>query len=129
MIAFYNKNNYSDYLFDSFFNANALDINPVHDVIENDNNYLLEVSLAGFEKENIKTKIEKYVLTIEAERKKDSDMKYNKTSTFFGKYSKSFELSENINTDKITAEFKNGILSLNIPKKEAAKTIKEIAIS
>ncbi len=103
--------------------------NPLHDVIETDKDYIVEVSLAGVKKENIKIDIEDDVLTINAERK-ENEQKYNKKQTYYGKYVKSFTLPESIDKENIQASFEDGILKLGIPKMEieAKKEVKQIEI-
>ncbi len=124
-------------LFDGFFDDdffrlpvwNDLTIrNPLYDIIETDKDYVVELELAGVKKENIKLDIEDNVLSITAERK-ESENKYNRKQTFYGKYEKSFTLPESVDKDNIQAAFENGILKLNIPKtEEKQKTTKQIEI-
>ena len=125
-------------LFDRFFDDeffrlpvwNDLTIrNPLHDVIETDKEYVVELSLAGVKKENISINVEDDVLSISAERK-ESDQKYNKKQTFYGKYEKSFTLPESIDKEDIQASFEDGILKLSIPKMkiEVKKEAKQIEI-
>ena len=96
-----------------------------YDIVETENDYLLEFMLPGFKKENIKLDLkENNYLSIEAERKEIYD-NYNKKGSFFGKYSETIKLPENINTNKINAEFKNGVLKLTLPKKEPTKKLKK----
>jgi HSP20 family protein len=75
-------------IFDDLFEfpmVNSMVKTPVHDVIENDKEYQVELLLAGVKKEDISIDIEKDVLTIKAERKENKDLKYNRKETFFGK--------------------------------------------
>jgi HSP20 family protein len=126
-------------LFDRFFDDdfftfptiwNELAIrNPLHDIIENEKEYVVEMQLAGVKKENISLNLDDNLLTIKAERKKVDDQKYNRKQTFYGKYEKSFTLPESIDVENIQASFENGILKLNIPKIEKdEKKTKQIEI-
>jgi HSP20 family protein len=104
--------------------------NPLHDVIETDKEYIVELALAGVKKENISINVEDDILSISAERK-ESDQKYNKKQTFYGKYEKSFTLPESVDKENIRASFEDGILKLNIPKMEVEvkKNVKRIEIT
>lgn len=124
-------------LFDRFFDDDiynwnldvpATSIVPNHDIIENDEEYLVDFALAGFKKDNVSLDVDNNVLTIEGERTVDEENKYNRKGTFYGKFKKSFTLPENINVEKIDASFNEGILSITIPKiiekKKLSKIIK-----
>jgi HSP20 family protein len=95
---------------------------PAANVQEDETGFNIEVAFPGFEKEEISTKLEKNVLSISAghETKESEDetsyswMEFGKK----GKYLRSFVLPETINQDGITAEFKNGVLKVRVPKKE-----------
>jgi len=102
---------------------------PLHDVIENDKEYIVELSLAGVKKEDISLNIDDDVLTIKAERK-ESDQNYNKKQTFYGVYEKSFTLPDSVDKENINASHENGILKLAIPKinQKETKVIKQIEI-
>jgi len=124
-------------LFDRFFDDelfrlpvwNDLAIrNPLHDIIENEKEYVVELSLAGVKKEDIALNLDNDVLSISAERK-ESDNRYNRKQTFYGKYEKSFTLPESVDKENIQASFEDGILKLNIPKvDEKQKVVKQIEI-
>ena len=119
-------------IFDEFLNE-SLDITsrkcPAHDVIENDNEFIVEIELAGIKKENINIDTENDVLTIEAERKKDEKLKYNRKESYVGKYKRSFIFPDNVNGDDIKAKLNDGILTINISKTiDKAKKKKQIII-
>lgn len=119
-------------LFDDFFmfpTFNEMTVkNPLHDVIETDKEYVVELSLAGVKKENIELNLDNDILTIKAERK-ENDQNYNRKQTFYGKYEKSFTLPDSVNKEDINASFEDGILKLGIPKVEEKKKItKQIKI-
>jgi len=125
-------------IFDTLFEDNmfnrGLDIptksfTPTHDIIENDNEYIVDIALAGFDKNNISLDIDKNILTIKGERKINDNIKYNSKNTFYGTFKESFNLPENINSEKIDASLKNGILSIIIPKNEKMKLSKQIKIN
>lgn len=92
------------------------------DIKDEGDKYILEAEMPGFEKEDIKLDLDGDRLVISAERtvsndEKDNDGKYIRRERTFGSYSRSFDVSA-IDTDKIAAEYKNGILMLDMPKKQ-----------
>lgn len=92
------------------------------DIKEEDGKYVLEADLPGFEKENIKLGVDNDILTISAERHSEHEDK-NKAGSYircersYGSYSRSFDVSA-IDSEKITAKYENGVLTLDMPKKE-----------
>ena len=106
-------------------------MHPVHDVIENEKEFVVEFALAGVKKEDITVNSENGVLTITAERKEVKDLNYNHKESFTGKYLKSFTLPDDVNADNINASLVDGILSVSIPKieKNTKLSKKQIAIN
>jgi len=111
--------NLLDSIFDDLFEFPTLNTlavrNPLHDIIENEKEFSVELSLAGVKKEDISMNLDHDVLTIKAERK-DSDQKFNRKQTFYGKYEKSFTLPDSIDKENIQASFEDGMLKVSIPK-------------
>lgn len=112
-------------LFDDFFGGNFLskfDTNMMRtDIRENDNSYIIDVDLPGYSKENIKVDVTDGYLNISAKMNSNEDDskkgKYVRRERYYGECSRSFYIGDDIKTDDVKASFKNGILSLNIPKK------------
>jgi HSP20 family protein len=124
-------------LFDNMFNDDFFnfDLNPVnsgsidYDIIENEKDYVLDLMLPGFNKEDVSVSVEDNIMTIEGERKFDEKTKYNRKGSFYGRFKKSFTLPDEVLADQISASHnKNGILSITIPKDEKAKLSKVIEI-
>jgi HSP20 family protein len=109
-------------IFDDLFDMSVVNKSgaktPVHDVIENNKEYVVELLLAGVSKDSISIDIDNDVLTIKAERKEVKDLKYNRKETYFGKYERSFILPDNVDKENIGASLIDGILKLIIPKLE-----------
>ena len=105
------------------------------DVKEMKDKYLLDIDLPGFDKENINISLDNGYLNISAkvDEKNDSDdEKYVRRERYYGECSRSFYVGEDINEDDIQAEFKNGILKIELPKKQIedkSKEIKQIPIN
>lgn len=92
------------------------------DIRENENSYILEAELPGFSKEDIHAEIKDGYLTIRAERKSESEEKnekdnYLRRERSYGSFVRSFDL-EGIKSEEITASYKDGILSVNLPKEK-----------
>jgi HSP20 family protein len=93
------------------------------DIRDNGDAFLLESDLPGFKKEDIKIDIEGDYLTISAERRsefeeQDKKGNYIRCERSYGSYKRSFDISE-IEADKISAEYADGVLKLSMPKKQA----------
>jgi HSP20 family protein len=92
------------------------------DVIDDGDNYIVKAELPGFDKNDINIGIEGNNLTISAQRNEENEDKkdnYIYKERRYGSFARSFDVS-NIKSDEITAEYKNGILSLHLPKREEA---------
>ncbi|NQV16397.1 Hsp20/alpha crystallin family protein [bacterium] len=96
---------------------------PAMDARENTKNYELAFSLPGFEKDDIAVSMKNNSLTLKAEKaevKEDEGVKHLAREIARGSYERTIELPENVNADKISAEYKSGILTLSIPKTKEA---------
>ena len=92
------------------------------DIRDNGDRYTLETDLPGFSKDDIKIDIADGTMTVSAERHSDAEDKdkkgnYVRIERSYGKYSRSYDLSE-VDAEKITASFDNGVLSIELPKLE-----------
>ncbi len=102
---------------------------PRIDTVENKDNYVIYAELPGLKKEDIKINVTENTLAIYGEKKNDQEnenLHYSERS--FGKFERSFTLSSKIDSEKIKADYTNGVLSITLPKKEDVKP-REIAIS
>ena len=107
---------------------------PATNVFETENEYKVELAIPGFKKEDVKIKLENNVLTISAENKEEksqTDKKFTRKEFSYNSFSRSFSLPEAANNDKIEAKYENGLLKLDIAKKEgsASSNKKEIKIN
>ena len=110
-----------DFFRDDFFDRkDRMNYNLMKtDIREDDKSYLLEVDLPGYSKDDIKIDITDGYLTINAkvEKEDNEDNKnYVRRERFTGEVSRSFYVGENIKEEEVKASFKNGILTLEVPK-------------
>lgn len=97
---------------------------PAVDIFETDNELVLQADLPDVEQKDIDVRVENQTLTISGERKfeKDAGTKgYHRIERSYGKFTRSFAVPPVFDTENITAEYKNGVLRVALPKKEAAK--------
>lgn len=92
------------------------------DIKENESCFVLEISLPGFEKEQISAELKDGYLTIKATTKesgaKDTSFRYIRKERYIGSCSRTFYVGEVVTKDDIKAKYENGILSLTVPKLE-----------
>ena len=98
---------------------------PPVDIYENANQEIvLKAELPGLAREDIDLRVENNTLTLRGERKQDTEIKqdqYHRVERSYGAFSRSFSLPTRIDTDKVRAEFKEGVLSITLPVKAEAK--------
>lgn len=110
-----------DFFRDDFFDRkDKMNFNLMKtDIREDDKSYLLEVDLPGYSKDDIKIDITDGYLTINAKVEKednDESKTYVRRERFTGEVTRSFYVGEDIKEDEVKASFKNGILTLEVPK-------------
>lgn len=119
---------FEDMFDDPFFTKTESKIMKT-DIKEHEGNYCIEVDLPGYEKENIKIEVENGYLTVHASMNKETEDKekgkFVRRERYFGECSRSFYVGEEVETEDIKASFKNGTLSLVVPKKEEKKELHE----
>ncbi|GIV44716.1 MAG: heat-shock protein Hsp20 [Bacteroidia bacterium] len=97
---------------------------PKVDIAETKDAFELSVQLPGVNKEDIKVELDGNLLTISGERKfnkEESDKTWRKVESFYGAFSRSFTLPENVDKENIKANSKDGILLITVPKKVQEK--------
>ncbi len=120
-------------IFDSFFNdsstlesfnARVAKARPMVNISESEQAFEIEMAVPGFKKEDFKINLEKQTLTISLEKEEEKETvskRYSKREFHVQAFSRSFTLPENIDSEKISAEYVDGILKVFISKKEEAK--------
>jgi len=103
---------------------------PRADVVENNDSYVIKAELPGVSKNDVKITLRENVLTIKGEKKaekEEKDHNYHRIERSYGSFERSFSLPSNVKSDKIDAAYKDGVLTLTLPKSEEAKP-KEIEV-
>jgi HSP20 family protein len=98
--------------------------NPSVDIFENDNEVVFKAELPGMNAKDIEIKLENNVLMLKGERrfeKETEEKNYHRIEREYGTFSRSFALPTAVNVDKVTAEYKDGVLKVTLPKKEETK--------
>ena len=101
------------------------DWSPRVDISETDKEFIIKAEIPEVKKEDVKVTVDKGVLTIQGERnqeKEEKGKKLHRVERFYGSFSRSFTLPENVDDATIKATFKDGMLNLQIPKTAGAKT-------
>jgi len=106
---------------------------PSADISETDKEYVIRAELPAVKKEDIHVTLEAGMITIKGERKKqkeDNNEKFHRTESFYGTFERRFSLPENVNTESVHCESKDGILTVHIPKTETTPKhkAKQIAV-
>jgi HSP20 family protein len=97
---------------------------PSVDIIEDDKEWLVKADLPEVKKEDVKVTVENGVLTITGERKlekEEKNKKYHRIERSYGNFLRSFTLPDAADGSKVSAEFKDGVLKVHLPKGEKAK--------
>lgn len=126
----------TDKFFEPFsFGSIATSRIPAANVRETEKDYHIELAVPGMTREDMKISVEDNILTISGEKKEektDENDRYTRREYSYNSFSRSFQLPDGVRPEEINAGYKDGVLTLNIPKREDQKTgnnRKEISIS
>ena len=125
----------TDSLFDDFFgdlfDDSRTDLahgwNPKVDIFEEDDQFVVKAELPGVDKDKIAIDVDGRVLTVKGERSSENEVKeknYYRRECAYGTFQRSFTLPDETDSEQIKAEYKDGILKLNIPKPETRQAKK-----
>ncbi len=117
-----------DRLFNSFFGGFPEDREglwaPLIDIEEDNENIMVKAELPGMDKNEIKVTVRDNMLVISGERKQEKEAKdktYHRIERSYGQFSRTITLPAVVNADKIKASYKDGVLSITLPKPEVMK--------
>ena len=129
------RSNFVDDMFDDFFRDTFWKDSPVTrvestDIKEMDGHYQIEMNLPGFTKEDVNAELKNGYLTISAEHKqekeeKDTENKFIRRERYQGMCRRSFFVGEQVTEEDIKAKFKDGVLVLEVPKKEKEPEVEQ----
>jgi HSP20 family protein len=97
---------------------------PLVDIVEDEHEYLIKAEVPEVKKEEVKVTVQDGVLTLAGERKfvrEEKDKKYHRVERAYGSFVRSFSLPEDADENKVTADFKDGVLQVHLPKSEKAR--------
>lgn len=135
---FVNFNSPMNHFFDDFFRdlfrGERADLtrgwDPKVDIVEEADQIVMTAELPGVKKDNIAVDVNGRVLTVKGERSSEDEVKednYYRRERSYGKFERSFTLPDDTDSEKIEAAYKDGVLTLNIPK-PASSQVKQISI-
>jgi HSP20 family protein len=104
---------------------------PAVDIYEQNGNIVLKAELPGVDPKDVDVRVENNILTLRGERKLDNEVKrenYHRVERAYGTFTRSFTLPNVVDTEKIKAEYKDGLLRMTLPKKDEARP-KQISIN
>ncbi|MGB7054639.1 MAG: Hsp20/alpha crystallin family protein [bacterium] len=117
-----------DRLFDVFFGTQPQTIDdlwrPSIDIEESNGNLMVKAEIPGMKKENIKVSVKEDMLTISGERKQENetrDKTYHRIERSYGQFRRMIRLPAEVDADKVKASYKDGVLSVTLPKPESMK--------
>ncbi len=131
-----NPDNWLPSVFDDMFktdwlggttNVNSIGTSiPAVNIQETDDNFMVAVAVPGKTKEDFNIELDNDVLTISSEEKKENEVsensgKYTRKEFSYSRFKRAFSLPESVDGEKISAAYNNGVLEINLPKKEEAK--------
>ncbi|SHM97579.1 Hsp20/alpha crystallin family protein [Mucilaginibacter sp. OK098] len=119
-----------DDIFESIFNDTFLSDRmvsrvPAVNISETDGHYHIELAAPGLRKEDFKVDLDRDILTISAEKQTEqteNDKKYNKREYSYSSFVRSFTLPDSVDDANIEAEYTDGVLRINVAKKEEVRT-------
>ncbi len=115
---------FGPYFPSSVLNRGLENFTPALDVAEEGNQYLIKADVPGFNKEDVHLSFDNGILTIEGERKNEieqKDKKYHRIERSYGKFVRSVNLGAGVDALAIKANYKDGVLTVTVPKSERAK--------
>ncbi len=104
---------------------------PAVDIYETEHELVVKADLPDVDEKDLDVRVENNILTIRGDRKFEktvSEDNYLRIERSYGSFSRSFSLTNSVNTDAIKADYRNGVLTVTIPKREEAKP-KQIKVS
>jgi HSP20 family protein len=97
---------------------------PAVDIVETENDLVLKADLPEVDPNKVEVQLENNTLTLKGERKFEQEKNnrgYHRIERSYGAFVRAFSLPDTVDSEKVTADYKNGVLTIKVPKKEIAK--------
>jgi len=124
--------NFVDRFFnDEFYGGSVPSFKPNVDIAETDNEYEIQLHVTGMKKEEFSIDINEDQIVISGERKfknEKSEKNFHNLESYYGSFNRSFYLPEVVNRDHVNATYKDGILTVVLPKDEKKVAKRQIAV-
>jgi HSP20 family protein len=117
---------FENFFNDSMFNDRMVSRLPAANISESAEEYHIELAAPGLKKDQFKLRVDDQVLSIAVEQQQENsenNRRYNKREFSYSSFVRSFTLPESADDARITAEYSDGVLKINVPKKEEAKSV------
>ena len=115
---------FNDYLNTDLVAKNVFKSVPAVNISETTEGFSVELAAPGMNKEDFKIEVENGTLKISSEKKQESNVenkKFTRKEFSYSSFSRTFNLPEQVNTEAISASYENGVLKLQLPKRDEAK--------
>jgi len=122
---------FNEFPFNGSFPSARESWSPAVDILEKDGDLILRAELPGMTEKQIELKLEGNTLTLKGERKLENEDKksnYHRVESFYGSFMRTFRLPDTVDMGKISADYKNGVLTITMPQKPEVKP-REITVS
>jgi HSP20 family protein len=141
MLPMITRRNYKPFLWSNLFDDDFFPVHsqrntsmPAVNIKEDEKKFILDLAIPGIEKKDLKIDIDEDVITIASESKEEKEEKnedFRRREFSYQSFCRSFYVPENVNKDKIEASYKDGILTVLLPKEveEKAKISRQVKIS
>lgn len=116
--------NYDSLLNEFFNNSPSPVFSPSANIRETETAYAIELAIPGFQKDNFKIEVRDRVLEVSSVSESENEEKrenYIRKEFSYSSFSRTFRLPRTVDADQISATYENGVLTLDLPKKEEAK--------
>lgn len=125
---------FSDFMNTDLMTRDVFRSVPAVNISETPEKFMVDVAAPGMEKKDFKIEVENGILRISVEKKSEvtnEDQKFTRKEFSYTSFDRTFTLPEQVNAEAITAEYENGVLKLQLPKREEAKKkpVREITVS
>jgi HSP20 family protein len=112
---------------DTFFNERIISRVPATNISESENHFHVELAVPGLKKEDFKLNLDRNILTVSVEKQAEQNVQknYSKREYAYSSFVRSFTLPDSVNAEKIEASYNDGVLAIDLPKREESKSVRK----